>query len=74
LLVKCFDKELIAYKTLSKYFIQVLLFVPLVHVAQNATKVSPNYTPLHSQNQLQKFPTSARQLKFDVKINAVTDN
>jgi len=33
------NKELIAYKTLSKYFIQVLSFVPLVHITQTATKV-----------------------------------
>jgi len=39
----------IAYKTLSKYFIQVLSFVPLVHITQTTTRVGPNYT-LHSQN------------------------
>ena len=39
----------VAYKTLSKYFIQVLSFVTMVHVTQTATRVSPNYT-LHSQN------------------------
>jgi len=43
------EKELIAYKTLSKYFIQVLSFAPLVHITQTATWVGPNYT-LHSQN------------------------
>jgi len=39
----------IAYKTLPKYFMQVLSFVPLVHITQTATRVGPNYT-LHSQN------------------------
>jgi len=48
-LVNCLDKELIAYKTLSKYFIQVLSFVTLAHITQTATRVCPNYT-LHSQN------------------------
>ena len=37
----------VAYKTLSKYFIQVLSFVTLVHITQTATRVGPNYT-LHS--------------------------
>jgi len=49
LLVTCLDKELIAYKTLSKNLIQVLSFVPLVPITQTATRVGPNYT-LHSQN------------------------
>jgi len=49
LLVNCLDKELIASKTLSTYFIQVLSFVPLIHITQTATRVGPNYT-LHSQN------------------------
>jgi len=39
----------VAYKTLSKYFIQVLSFVTLVHITQAATRVGPNYT-LHSRN------------------------
>jgi len=39
----------VAYKTLSKYFIQVLSFATLVHVTQTATRVGPNYT-LHSRN------------------------
>jgi len=39
----------IAYKTLSKYFVQVLSFITLVHITQTATRVGPNYT-LHSQN------------------------
>jgi len=39
----------VAYKTLSKYFIQVLSFVPLIHITQTATRIGPNYT-LHSQN------------------------
>ena len=38
-----------AYKTLSKYFIQVLSFVTLVHIKQTAARVDPNYT-LHSEN------------------------
>jgi len=63
----------VAYKTLSKYFIQVLPSVTEVHITQTATRVGPNYT-LHSRNYLQNFPTSASQLKFDVKINATTDN
>ena len=61
----------VTYKTLSKYFIQVLSFVTPVHITQAAARVGPNYT-LHSRNYLQNFPTS--QLKFDVKINAATDN
>ena len=60
----------VAYKTLSKYFIQVLSFVPLVHITQTATRVGPNYT-LHSQNYLQNFATSASCLKFDVKIRQI---
>ena len=32
----------VAYKTLSKYFIQVLSFVILVHITQTATRVGPN--------------------------------
>ena len=63
----------VACKTLSKYFIQVLSFVTLVHITQTATRVGPSYT-LHSRNWLQNFPTSASQLKFDVKINVATDN
>jgi len=43
------DKESTAYETLSKYFIQVLSFVPLVHITQIATRVGPNCT-LHSRN------------------------
>jgi len=39
----------VAYKKLSKYFIQVLPFVTPVHITQTATKVSPNYT-LHSRS------------------------
>ena len=39
----------VAYKTLSKYFIQVLSFVTLVHITQTATRVGSNYT-LHSWN------------------------
>jgi len=52
---------------------QVLSFVPLVHITQTATRIDQNYT-LHLQNYLQNFPTSASQLKFDVNINAATDN
>jgi len=63
----------VAYKTLSKYFIQALPFVTPVHITQTATRVGPNYT-LHSRSSLQNFPTLASQLKFDVKINAATDN
>jgi len=61
----------VAYKTLSKYFIQVLSFVALVHITQTATRVGPIYT-LHSRNWLQNFPTSAIHQKFDVNINAAT--
>jgi len=39
----------VAYKTLSKYFIQVLSFVTPVHITHTATRVGPNYT-LHSRN------------------------
>jgi len=39
----------VAYKTLSRYFIQVLSFVTLVHITQTATRIGPNYT-LHSRN------------------------
>ena len=39
----------VAYRTLSKYLIQVSSFVTLVHIANTATGVGPNYT-LHSQN------------------------
>jgi len=39
----------VAYKALSKYFIQVLLFVTPVHITQTATRFGPNYT-LHSRN------------------------
>ena len=39
----------VAYKTLSMYFIQVLLFVTPVHITQTATRVGPNYI-LHSRN------------------------
>ena len=39
----------VAYKTLSKYFIQVLSFVTPVHITQAATRVGPNYTQ-HSRN------------------------
>jgi len=39
----------VANKTLSKYFIQVLSFVTLVHITQTATRVGPNYT-LRSRN------------------------
>ena len=39
----------VAYKTLSKYFLQVLSFATLVHITQTATRVGPNYT-LHSQS------------------------
>ena len=63
----------VAYKTLSKYFIQVLSFVTPAHITQTATRVGPNYT-LHSRSWLQNFSTSASQLKFDVKGNAATDN
>jgi len=63
----------VAYKTLSKYFIKVMPFATPVHITQTATKVGPNYI-LHSRNELQNFPTLASQLKFDVKINAATDN
>ena len=73
LLVNCLDKELMAYKPLFKYFIQVLSFVPLVHITQTATRVGPNFT-LHSHNLIQNFLTSANQLKIDAKINAATDN
>jgi len=73
LLVSCLDKELIPYKTLSKYFMQALSFAPLVHISQKATGLDPNYT-LHSQNYLQDFPTAASQLKFDVKVTAATDD
>jgi len=34
----------VTYKTLSKYFIRVLSFATLVHTAQTATRVGPNYT------------------------------
>ena len=44
LLVDCLDKELIAYQTLCKYFIQVLSFVTLVHITQTATRVGPTIT------------------------------
>ena len=67
----------VTYKTLSKYFIEVLSFVTPVHITQTATRVithcSPNYT-LHSRNELQNFPALASQLKFDGKVNATTDN
>jgi len=39
----------VVYKTLSKYFIQVLSFATLLHITQTATTVGPNYT-LHSRN------------------------
>ena len=39
----------VAYKTLSKYFIQVLSFATPVHITQTAIRVGPNYT-LHSRN------------------------
>jgi len=39
----------VVYKTLSKYFIQVLSFVTPVDITQTATRVGPNYT-LHSRN------------------------
>jgi len=39
----------VAYKPLSKYFMQVLSFVTLVHITQTATRVGPSYT-LHSRN------------------------
>ena len=39
----------VAYKTPSKYFIQVLSFVTPVHITQTVTRVRPNYT-LHSRN------------------------
>jgi len=39
----------VAYKTLSKYFMQVLSFLTPVHITQTATGVSPYYT-LHSRN------------------------
>jgi len=39
----------VAYKTLSKYFIQILSFVTLIHITQTASRVGPNYT-LHSRN------------------------
>jgi len=39
----------VAYKTLSKYFIQVLSFVTPVHITQIATRFSPNYI-LHSRS------------------------
>jgi len=61
LLVNCLGKELIAYKIPFKYFIQVLSFVTLVHIAQTATKVGPNYT-LHSQTNFKIFlPQPVRQ-------------
>jgi len=63
----------VANKTLSKYFIQVLSFVTLVQITQTATSIGPNYT-LHSRNKLKKLSTPASQLKFDVKVNAATDN
>ena len=72
LLVDCLDKQLVAYKTLSKYFMQVLSFVTLVHITQIATRIGPNYSAFTKQ--LQNFPVSASLLKFDVKINAATDN
>jgi len=34
----------VAYKTLSKYFIQILSFVTPVHITQTATRVGPNCT------------------------------
>jgi len=39
----------VAYKILSKYFIQVLSFVTPVHITQTATRVGTNYT-LHPRN------------------------
>ena len=39
----------VAYKTLTKYFIQVSSFVTLVHITQTATRVGPNFI-LHSRN------------------------
>jgi len=39
----------VTYKTLSKYFIEVLSFVPLVGITQTASRVGPDYT-LHSRN------------------------
>jgi len=38
----------VAYKTLTKYFMQVSSFVTLVHITQTATRLGPNFT-LHSR-------------------------
>jgi len=50
LLVNCLDKELIAYKTLSKYFIQVLTFVTLVHTTQTVTRLVQITHCIHKTN------------------------
>jgi len=39
----------VAYKTLSKYFIQVLSFVTPIHITQIATRVGPYYM-VHSRS------------------------
>jgi len=73
LLVDCLDIELVAYKTLSKDFIQVLSFVTLVHITQTANQ---DWSKLHTAftKQLQNFPVLASLPKFDVKIIAAKDN
>jgi len=53
----------VAYKTLSKYFIQVLSFVTPVHITQTATRVSPNYT-LHFTKLTSKFPYLSQSAKI----------
>ena len=64
---------MVAYKTLSTYFIQVLSFVTLVHITQTANQ---DWSKLHTAftKQLQNFPVSASLPKFDVKIIAAKDN
>ena len=64
---------MVAYKTLSKYLIQVLSFVTLVQITQTANQ---DWSKLHTAftKQLQNFPVSASLPKFDVKIIAAKDN
>ena len=50
----------VAYETLSKYFMQVLSFVALIHITQTATRVGPNYT-LHSQNYCNRLQKSSKK-------------
>jgi len=62
MLVNCSENELIAYKTLSKYFIQELSFVPLHtnRITQTATKVSHKPPPYHT-NRLSFTQTAITQ-------------